>query len=105
MVCGLVLLQWKVLLPRNPFHARNPTLVCCYDGEIDHRHLLWAEETIGQGRVVAIPCSITCRALPELLPNTSKSIVMGVGRKFALALDARKNGHKKENEHLKVSTN
>lgn len=44
-------------------------------------------------------------SLPELLPDTSKSIVMGVGRKFALALDARKNGHKKENEHLKVSTN
>jgi hypothetical protein len=30
---------------------------------------------------------------------------MGVGRKFTLALDSRKNGHKKENEHLKVSTN
>lgn len=44
-------------------------------------------------------------SLPELLPDTSKSIVMGVGRKFALALDARKNGHMKENEHLKVSTN
>ena len=44
-------------------------------------------------------------SLPELLPDTSKSIVMSVGRKFTLALDARKNGHKKENEHLKVSTN
>lgn len=42
-------------------------------------------------------------SLPELLPDTSKSIVMGVGIKFALALDARNNGHKKENEHLKLS--